>query len=769
MSHLPRLPICLSFAACPAVPAAVWLALGATAVCGPCLGGLPAVPCIAATLLAALVFALAQERSGRRQAWLFPVGALLAGLHLWAPWLSYRAQLPGPACGAELEAVVVDATILSDAVPWAAPVPSVTVRVRRVRPSGSDNWRPGSGLLLLRTREPQELPYGAVVRATGVFTEPDRGWFPGDFDYRRYLRCTGIRQQFVTDAAEIAETVSGWRRLPATVYGWRDRLVAGLSRNLADDQHAQLLAAVVLGVRQNFAPEVRRQFLRSGTIHVFSVSGLHVVILAGILVLFLRLLQVPFRWRYLLLPVLLGVYVFMTGNSPPAVRAWVMISVWAVARGWFLALAPLNSVAVAFVILLVLNPLSLLQTGFQFSFTLVALLVLGWHATAEMVAAAFERERWIPLRCRSYGVSRWLARGSLQALAGGTLAWFASTGLIAFSNGLIIPAAVVVNAGISFVAWLVLFLATLKGLFLWWPGPWLDVVLASGIDPCLSAMTSLAELGSQPGACLSLPRPPLWLVGLYYLTILAWCLPSRLLLAVVPKPADSARAAVGRRQPDLAPATVYAPVRAWAAVGTVLALLAFFYPWRATPTAAVFYGAGVRAPAIVLRGVPGGPPLLLNTGGPEVARHVTNWLGMNGASELEMLVFTGTSREFAGGAAFVAQAVPPRTVLLPSGRGREVNLLAALPGTAGAMRQWPPENAGASRLRVAGVELTLAYNGEAATNLRLQVLPGTGLVDMAELTLLPLCGARLRLTRAGQSDLLLRIPIAREPRLAELP
>ena len=138
------------------------------------------------------------------------------------------------------------------------------------------------------------------------------------------------------------------------------------------------MAAIMFGCRHGVDYRNRKNFLQSGVMHIFAVSGLHVGMLALSLFIFLRWL--PFRFRYLFVPFLLFIYVFTTGMQASALRAFFMIGIWSVMKGLFYKLSPLNIVFITASIMLIINPLTILGAGFQFSFTIAFFLVLSWNS-----------------------------------------------------------------------------------------------------------------------------------------------------------------------------------------------------------------------------------------------------------------------------------------------------------------------------------------------------------------------------------------------------
>src|SRR5436309_15327137 len=114
----------------------------------------------------------------------------------------------------------------------------------------------------------------------------------------------------------------------------------------------------------------------SWSMHIFAISGLHIALLAGVLVELLRVLQIPRGLCGWLVIPLIWFYTAATGWQPSAVRSTIMMSVIIV--GWALKRPSnlLNSLAAAGFILLLWDPQQLFQASFQLSFFVVLSIAL---------------------------------------------------------------------------------------------------------------------------------------------------------------------------------------------------------------------------------------------------------------------------------------------------------------------------------------------------------------------------------------------------------
>lgn len=620
----------------PAVTAVSWLGLGIVCCVGPRDFLNPVLFILAFVAVAGFLAFVTLRQNLPACLLFFPLGFSLAVLHSRAPWQTYRKILPRDVCGMQIRAVVVSAAYSGTRLEWLRCSRTGVMRIRAMRRSPDLPWRKCRGKLLLKfsTRTPMP-PYGTGLELDGAFTLAQDAWTGGCFDYRGYLENKGIRHVFVADEKLRQTPVKGWRILPAVLYRLRDRCGECLARNVAGDANRRMLLAMTFGFREGLSGNFRQRFLKSGAIHIFAISGLHVGIVASILLALMRFSGIPFTFRHAVLPILLGLYVFLTGSSASAVRAWTMICIWAATKSRFLPAVHLNTVAVAAFVLLVANPFSLLQAGFQFSFIIVTVLVLGWPILSQTVAVLAERSFWLPPARRLPNVLRRRWRNFLQLVGASLLAWFGSAGLILLVNNLIIPVSVVVNIVISLLAWLTLLVACIKLGLAFLPFEAVDVFLGWIASRLLGGINFAVDVGSRSPLSLSAARPDPWIISVYYLFLF--------LVFQQKLPIRWRRAA--------------------AFAGVVILTGCALWSKTRDPGVTLFWSGKSSVPALVVSGG-SSPPVLVNTAGFDAARAEIEWMASQGFERLEALILPEGSRPVAGGAAMVLQTLPARTLVM---------------------------------------------------------------------------------------------------------
>jgi competence protein ComEC len=147
-----------------------------------------------------------------------------------------------------------------------------------------------------------------------------------------------------------------------------------------------MLNAMLFGDRTHLTHALRDSFERTGTFHLFVVSGLHVALLAAGVFWLLRRLRLPEGWSVLLAVTATAAYAELTGFGVPAQRALLMTSIYLAAHWLDREVTTLNALGAAALAVLVLDPRALFEASFQMTF-LVILAIAG-------IAAPLS-ERWI--------------------------------------------------------------------------------------------------------------------------------------------------------------------------------------------------------------------------------------------------------------------------------------------------------------------------------------------------------------------------------------
>lgn len=152
------------------------------------------------------------------------------------------------------------------------------------------------------------------------------------------------------------------------------RIAIGLEHEY---ETVSLCRAILLGERSRLPKKTKQLFIESGTMHVFAISGLHVMAVAEVLSGLLGLLFIPLRWRGLAAIPCLWAYIALIGFPPSAVRAAVMASFKYSAPIFWRKDDGIRAWELTFLFIHALNPLLIVNVGNALSFAVMLAIVLA--------------------------------------------------------------------------------------------------------------------------------------------------------------------------------------------------------------------------------------------------------------------------------------------------------------------------------------------------------------------------------------------------------
>ncbi|CAN5541490.1 ComEC/Rec2 family competence protein [soil metagenome] len=213
---------------------------------------------------------------------------------------------------------------------------------------------------------------------------------PGEFDYKTFLANRQIFYRAYV-RSDNWKKLSGKDGNPVIAYSLqtRNKLVEKLYSKLKAGQEFAVASALTVGYTDAIDPELMSAFSSSGTLHILSVSGMHVGVIYLMLAWMLGFLQKNKFWKHLYFPLILSLiwaYAILSGCSASVLRSAMMLSL-VITGKWISEKSPiLNTLAASMFLLLCYNPFMLTDLGFQLSY----LAVLGIVIVHPMVVKQFE-------------------------------------------------------------------------------------------------------------------------------------------------------------------------------------------------------------------------------------------------------------------------------------------------------------------------------------------------------------------------------------------
>ena len=320
---------------------------------------------------------------------------------------------------------------------------------------------------------PEPVKAGERWRLAVRLKHPDGSLNPYGFDYQAWLFAQRIG---ATGSVKTGQRLAQGQGL----HHWREQVRDRLQRYAP--QYAQgVMAALVLGDGSGLNAEQWQTLQATGTVHLMVISGQHISLIAAIAYAFvvwlMRLGWWPARLPWLPCACLLSMsaalaYGAFAGFAVPVQRACLMVMVALLWRWRFQHLSAWTAFLTALCLVLLYEPLVVLQAGFWLSFTAVAALILAF-------SARLGPWRW------------WHMMGRTQ--------WVAAIGLAPFLLALSLPVSIMGPvANVFAVPWLSLLalpLTLLGAVLLPWPRLATAVLNVAGW--CLDAMFAVLDWFAQ--------------------------------------------------------------------------------------------------------------------------------------------------------------------------------------------------------------------------------------------------------------------------------
>ncbi len=280
-----------------------------------------------------------------------------------------------------------------------------------------------------------ELKPGNILSVTGFYHKGKERRNPGEFDYDAYLKSKEILGVLnINDISSITILKSKTNYFKNAIHQIRITIDNQIKKYYPPAT-AALLRGLLLADRGEINYETKTQFINAGVVHVLAVSGLHV----GYIILIFLVLFGRFNIYLRSILTIVGLICFMliTGVPPSVFRATVMATVLIIAFLTNRSTNLINSISIAALIILIINPNEIYNPGFQLSFSAVLAigiilpymnnLVDGWNVQNKFF-------RYVILFC---AVSLSAQIGTLPF----TLLYFNKFSIIAlFTNLIVIPA-----------------------------------------------------------------------------------------------------------------------------------------------------------------------------------------------------------------------------------------------------------------------------------------------------------------------------------------
>jgi competence protein ComEC len=214
------------------------------------------------------------------------------------------------------------------------------------------------------------LSYGQRVEIEARLRRPHNFNNPGSFDYAEYL----ARQHIFWTASmprNTPVTVMPGRcgsRFLEGIFALRTAALDRIDRLYSDHYETGMMDAILIGETARLDRIWTDDFRRTGTFHALVISGVHVTVLATVLLFLLRWLPIPELSALAMTSISAWLYALVSGFSAPVVRAAGGFTLYTLARTCFRRARVMNLLALVALVYLAWDPQQIFEASFQLSF-----------------------------------------------------------------------------------------------------------------------------------------------------------------------------------------------------------------------------------------------------------------------------------------------------------------------------------------------------------------------------------------------------------------
>ncbi len=358
----------------------------------------------------------------------------------------------------------------------------------------------------------ERLNYGDRILVNGLLSSPRGPSNPGEFDYAQYLKRDGIFSILSAKGYNVVLLEKGGGNAVLRIaYSVRNRLKEIIDSNLPKGS-ADFVSAILLGQRQEVDFELNDIFMKTGTIHLLAISGLHVGLLTFLVILILKIIRIPRKASVVATISFLIFYAILTSGRPSVIRATVMAI--AILFGWLIGRESQmwNSLGLAAILILGFEPNALFDVGFQLSFISVASILYLTPKLEELFY--YDRKLAVPFMSRW---KRYFAEGAFVSAA----AWLGVLPFVLYYFNIVTPIAIIANL---FAVPLTFLIITSSMPFIIFTAftPFIGKIFAGATWLLCAMLFGATDMISKfPLAYLYFPKPPAPFIVIYYIFIVA--------------------------------------------------------------------------------------------------------------------------------------------------------------------------------------------------------------------------------------------------------
>jgi len=244
-------------------------------------------------------------------------------------------------------------------------------------------WQPVKGNVLLyfiKGNIPPTLTYGSQIVVTTSLSSIENTGNPDGFDYREHCLFNHIYYQaFLKPSGYLLLNTKSTTFLASQTIKARFAVLAILRKNIIDPTSLSVAEALLIGYRDDLDKNLVQAYNNTGVIHIIVISGLRMGMIYGLLLLLFS----PFKtkkWVRVVKPITIIIvlwgFCLVAGAAPSVTRCAIMFSIIVLGECIGRRTNIFNNLALSALIILLVNPFSLWDAGFQLSYAAVVGIII---------------------------------------------------------------------------------------------------------------------------------------------------------------------------------------------------------------------------------------------------------------------------------------------------------------------------------------------------------------------------------------------------------
>lgn len=214
----------------------------------------------------------------------------------------------------------------------------------------------------------KKLEIGDELLFNGALKEPLTNTNPKLFNYKLSLLTEGI---FVTTTIKESSILQVNKPKPSLRLRIKDNFIKKIEKTFDQNltvKNSNIMKSIILGKYSYLEEEDLNRFRDLGLAHILAVSGLHIGIIAGVLILLFSYIGLHRNINIALTIGILWTYAYIIGNPPSVIRANLMFSLLLLSQALKEPYDSINILSFSGFLMIIINPFLVFSLGFQLSY-----------------------------------------------------------------------------------------------------------------------------------------------------------------------------------------------------------------------------------------------------------------------------------------------------------------------------------------------------------------------------------------------------------------